>query len=147
MNKLELMLVRDEGKRLTIYDDATGKELKKGDTIQGNPTLGIGHNLNVPISEAACDQIFQDDQIAALQELHKYPWFSMLDDVRQDALTNMMFNLGANKFADFHNMIQAFENHDYEEAAKECLDSEAARQLPERYNEIAYMIRTGEYQN
>ena len=44
----------NEGLRLQVYDDATGKPIQRGSMVVGNPTIGIGTLIAAPggITEA-----------------------------------------------------------------------------------------------
>jgi len=89
-----------EGNKLQVYDDATGKPLKKGDTLQGNPTIGRGRNLADPgISEEESDYLNTNDIIRVQQELDtKLPWWATKAPARQLAIAELVFNLGIDKF-------------------------------------------------
>ena len=50
LDHLDAQLEVEEGNRALIYDDATGKPFKKGDTLKGNLSAGIGINLMVPFA-------------------------------------------------------------------------------------------------
>ena len=58
IDELTSLIARHEGKVLTMYTDTVGV-----------PTIGYGHNLNEPISEAAALQILSDDVSIAVNEL------------------------------------------------------------------------------
>ena len=131
------MIRRHEGLRLKPYEDTVGKL-----------TIGVGRNLtDVGISEHEAAYLLTNDIAVAAASLRRaYPWFSGMGLPRQDALTDMMFNLGAARFAGFAQMIAALEQRDYETAAKEMLDSKWAQQVGARATELAAIIRTGQYQ-
>ena len=57
----------------------------------------------------------------------------------------MLFNLGAYRFHGFKKMIAAIEQGDYEEAARQMMDSKWAAQVGVRARELSHMFRTGEY--
>lgn len=143
MTHLESMLIRQEcddffnhDKHVPYYDS---KHIL---------SIDIGINLQEGLSSDECLLIFRNRLPNYIKDLaNNLPWFSMLDEVRQDALTNMCYNMGIQRLLGFHNMLTAFSQGNYDEAAKECLDSQAARDLPARYTEIANMIKTGEYTN
>jgi lysozyme len=46
-SELRAELCNDEKLRLVVYDDATGKPLRKGMTLEGHPTIGYGRALDV----------------------------------------------------------------------------------------------------
>ncbi|MBJ40083.1 MAG: hypothetical protein CMD83_16735 [Gammaproteobacteria bacterium] len=66
--------------------------------------------------------------------------------MRQDAIIDMTFNLGISRLAQFQNMIAALAESRFDDAATEALDSRWARQVGQRAQTVAKMIRTGERQ-
>jgi hypothetical protein len=87
--------VRLEDLRLRAYDDATGKELRPGDTLKGNLTIGIGRNLTGRgISSSEAMVCFEHDLADVFADLEKFPWWGPLDVVRQMAVADVRFNLG-----------------------------------------------------
>ena len=55
----------------------------------------------------------------------------------------MMFNLGKTRLSKFVKMRDAIEDHDYNRAAKEMLDSKWADQVGNRAVELAELMRGG----
>ena len=74
-----------------------------------------------------------------------FDWFKELDDVRQDAMINLSFNIGITSLRKFSKAIAAMNVHDYETAAMEFLDSRWANQVGTRALDVTDMIRTGDY--
>jgi GH24 family phage-related lysozyme (muramidase) len=97
----------EEGVRAVAYDDADGQPITRGSTIHGWPTVGVGHNLTVPLSARAIDLILEDDLQPALAAAQAYPWFAELNEARQLAIVDQIFNMGASTFAQFR-QYQAF---------------------------------------
>lgn len=146
MNELIKLLHEDEGNVLFCYDDATGKPIVRGYTCVGNPTIGCGRLLTDRhgISREESDYLFSNDLQETILSLQKaYPWFNKLDQVRADVLVSMVFNMGLTNFSEFKKMINAVVTCNWHLAAKELLDSKAARDLPKRYQRLADMMRTG----
>jgi lysozyme len=142
---IEAHLVRDEGVRLFVYDDATGKPLKSGDTINGYPTIGVGRNLTGRgITAEECGYLLRNDIAAVDAECRReFPWFGALDEVREAVVLNMVFNLGLAKFKGFVNTIADISAGNYESAASRMLQSLWARQVGNRALRLAEMMRTG----
>jgi lysozyme len=135
MNELENQLMQDEGLRLKPYKDSVGKL-----------TIGIGRNLDDNgISKEEAIYLMQNDINAVQKSLNQFPWFTGLDLVRQDVVTNMVFNLGLPRFLCFKNMIEALRNKDYKKASEEMLASTWATQVKRRAFNLAQMMKTGEY--
>ena len=131
-------LKRHEGVRSHAYRDNAGYL-----------TIGAGRNIDcdggLGLSDDEIDYLLHNDVDRCFSELEPFDWFSELDDVRQDALINMCFNLGLTRLLHFNNMIDALQNKDFELAAVEALDSRWARQVGDRAVEVASMIELGVY--
>ena len=112
-------------------------------------TVGVGRNIDenggLGLSDDEIDYLLENDITRCRKELETYSWFSDLDEVRQDALINMCFNLGLSRLANFKNALASMEIGAYADAAEHFLDSRWASQVGNRAQEVAYMIRTGEY--
>lgn len=127
------MLIRHEGLRLKPYRCS-----------EGYLTIGVGHNLDTNgISENIAFDLLREDIASAKANLSKYSFWEDLDEVRKDALTDFMFNVGAGTFAQFKNMIAALEAKDYRQASRELLNSRYAKQVGKRATTIALMISSG----
>ena len=55
----------------------------------------------------------------------------------------MVFNLGINRFMGFKNMLRAAKEANYEEAARQMLDSRWATQVGARATKLATAMRSG----
>ena len=132
MTDVERMMIQDEGERLTLYQDTQFKQ-----------TIGIGHNLSdKPISQAASRQIFADDLADAIDDVnHCCSVYDELSRPRQLVMINLAFNLGRVRLVKFVRFLGAIHRGDWNDAADEILNSEAARQLPLRYGRLAAMMR------
>jgi len=129
------MLKRHEGRSLKPY-------LCTADKL----TIGYGRNLDdIGISEDEALYLLQNDIDACYSELNVFHWFQELDQVRQEALVSMRFNLGLPRFLNFKKMIARLMAKEYSQAAEEIINSLYARQVGDRANELAYMIERGEY--
>ncbi len=141
---LSAMLERHEANERFPYDDATGLRLQAGDTIKGNVGIGVGRNLTAKgISPEESLTLLSDDIGEVLDDLENFAWWSDLSENRQLALADMHFNLGAHGFRGFKNMVHALAVKDYPAASRAMLDSQAARELPSRYKELAQMMEQG----
>jgi len=61
-------------------------------------------------------------------------------------MVDISFNLGQTRLRGFKNALAAMGERDWEEASEQFMDSRWAEQVGNRANELAEMIRTGEYQ-
>ena len=135
MSNLLDLVKRHEGLRLKPY-------LCTADKL----TIGYGRNLeDMGISEDEATYLLQTDIDRCYSELSVFTWFHELDQVRQEALVSMLFNLGLPRFLSFKKMIARLIDKEYSQAAEEIINSLYARQVGERANELAYMIERGEY--
>tara|TARA_R100000541_G_scaffold54605_1_gene63149 strand:- start:288 stop:707 length:420 start_codon:yes stop_codon:yes gene_type:complete len=138
MNKAKLaeQLKKHEGVKLKPYTDTVGKL-----------TLGIGRNLeDKGITEQEALFMLNSDVDYFYGKLAKrLTWFLNLDDVRQNVLVNMAFNLGVGGLLTFKNMLRLASVGHYQEAAEEMLNSKWAEQVGYRANELAEQMRTGEF--
>ena len=112
-------------------------------------TVGVGRNIDenggLGLSDDEIDYLLENDIKRCRKELDTYSWFDDLNDVRQDALINMCFNLGFSRLSLFTNALSAMAEANYDLAAMEFLDSKWAKQVGNRSKDVAHMIRTGTY--
>jgi lysozyme len=135
MKRLIAMLQRHEGLRLKPYKCTAGKL-----------SIGYGRNLDdMGISEVEAMVMLRNDIEQCYRELEMFSWFSDLDQVRQEALVDMLFNLGLPTFLEFKKTLKHVAEHSWSMAAAEMLNSKWARQVGSRAEELAYMIETGTY--
>lgn len=143
MNALLSMLRRHEDERLTPYDDATGKELRAGDVLVGNITIAVGVNISDGISPAESQTLTEARVDLALADLESFAWWSGLSSARQEALADMRYNLGPDRFRQFRQMIHALAVGDFTIAAQEMRQSAWAKQVGARAAELARMMEQG----
>ena len=136
MTNLIDTLVRHEGLRRLAYEDSVGVL-----------TIGVGRNIEeVGLSDDEIYYLLKNDIRRCETELdNAFRWHKDLDQVRQEAMINLCFNLGITRLRKFKLALRAMEAKDYEDAADEFLDSLWATQVGQRAVEVAEMIRTGNY--
>jgi len=132
--RLAFALVREEGIRLKPYRDSVGVW-----------TVGVGHNLESGgISRAAAMQILEDDIANVCRDLDaRLPWWRTLDEVRQQVVADMAFNLGVSGLLGFKNTLGFVKQKRWNEAAAGMLVSLWAKQVGRRATVLAEMMRTG----
>lgn len=137
MSRLHEMLIRHEGLRLKPYRDTKGKL-----------TIGVGRNLDdVGITREEALLLLNNDLARVRREVERaFPWFSSLNPVRKNVVLNMVFNLGLPRFRGFTKTIAAIEAKDWENAAREMLESRWAQQVGRRAHELAAMMKRGKYE-
>lgn len=126
---------RHEGFRSKPYQDTVGKS-----------TIGYGRNLDdVGINEIEAGTLLKNDLERSMADVRFiFPTFDKLNDVRQEVLVNMTFNMGRNRLSGFRKMRLALSEEDHAEAAVQMLDSKWAKQVGARARELAARMRTGE---
>ena len=138
MNKLIDQLKLHEGSRTHAYDCPAGYI-----------TIGVGRNIDpnggLGLSEYEINYLLKNDIERCYRELDSFSWFMDLDQVRQEALVNMCFNLGFTRLRNFSGMMAAVAVGNYPMAAEEALDSIWAVQVGQRSRDIAYMLEFGKY--
>lgn len=130
---LKAQLKQDEGVVNRPYQDSVGVW-----------TCGAGWNMQeVVMCEEAIDaQLEYQAKIAIEDARSLFSNFDNLPPVIQAALSNMAFNLGKTRLAGFRKFRAAVERADFEEAAKEALDSKWAVQVGARAKRIAHIFET-----
>ena len=116
---------------ITKHEDMKLKPYK--DTV-GKLTIGVGRNLDdngIDADEAI--YMLKNDIKNTQDDLKSiFSNFNELPDNVKLALTDMMFNLGKTRFLKFKKMIQAVEDKDFKEAAKQAKDSKWCKQVKSR---------------
>lgn len=111
----------------------------------GKLTIGIGRNLEENgISRAEAFYLLENDLKRCETECaQSFPWFELLNPVRQGVVVEMVFNLGLKRFLDFKRFMKALTIKDYSCAAQEMLNSRWALQVGKRAERLAQIMKTG----
>jgi lysozyme len=135
-------LERDEGCRLHAYQDGGGVW-----------TIGYGHTgreVHGGLSWTPVQAMLtlQSDVAATRRGLDTaMPWWATLDDVRQDVLANMAFNMGVHGLMNFGKTLADVRAGNYSLASAEMLLSDWAKDAPvgvgPRATRLAAMMKTG----
>ena len=160
-------LLLHEGLRLKAYPDPESplakacreagikaenfKNLSGWSSLSGAPwTIGVGHtdshiDANTQwTQQQAMDQLNVDIRRAHFLLDAKLPWWNTQTPARQDALTELTFNMGINGLLQFKKMLAALQAKDWEAAAEELLASAWDKQVgPDRAGYIAGLLRQG----
>ena len=141
MSRLLESVKKHEGYRNKVYLDSLGKR-----------TVGVGHLCvedfwedNKEYSEKYLMKVLKDDlknAIEGAEELLKD--FPLLDDLAEEIIVEMIFQLGKTGVSKFKNMWKALEKEppQYDVAATEMLDSRWAKQTPRRAKEMSDHMRS-----
>ena len=139
MNLLE-QLKREEGEVLYAYQDSLGW-LTIGVGICIDKRRGCG--LRQEESDFVINNRLQLMQTELAQD---YPWFQRLNEPRRAALVQMRHQLGRDGLNAFQKMLGAIRDERWAEAEREAIDSDWAKQTPERARRMARQLETGEWQ-
>ena len=145
---IERLITRNEGFKRVPYLDT-----------RGNTTIGVGHELHMTLAQAQKrypHPLTSEEVKALLSEdvkevetqarlIFGKSWDSF-NDARKAVVIDMLFNLGFGTFSEFHNFIDAAKKGRWDAASFEIEDSDAARELPTRYQRNAEVMRTGDAQ-
>ncbi len=134
-DRLRALLVKHEALRLRPYRDTVGKL-----------TIGCGRNLDdVGLRENEAYFLLDNDIDSSVNALERtLPWFKDLDDVRQEVLIDMCFNMGIVKLVSKNpEMLKACEAKDYPRAAAEMLNGPWKDEVHSRADELAQAMSRG----
>lgn len=111
----------------------------------GKLTIGYGRNItDRGITEDEALLLLHNDIQQTVNELRKkYYWFDSLDEVRQEVIVNMAFNMGVPTFSQFVNTISYIEEGKFDLAAANMLKSKWSRQVGIRATELAREMASG----
>lgn len=107
-------------------------------------TIGIGHNLNIPLSMHIIEHLFTEDLQKAIKTvkiiLSDKIWHNC-NKSQQVALTSMAFQLGNIKMSRFKRFIKNMKSFNIEGAVLEMRDSLWYTQTPKRIEELIVLLR------
>ncbi|MDT4879646.1 hypothetical protein FQZ97_1153420 [compost metagenome] len=107
----------------------------------------MGRNLqDRGLRDDEIDLMLANDVREAIVDARKlFPTFDELDDVRQEVLVNMTFNLGAVRLSGFKKFRAAVRAANWALAAREMLDSKWATQVGARAQRLAHAMQFGRF--
>jgi lysozyme len=128
-----------EGFRALVYDDATGKPIGPGSVVVGHPTIGFGWALDkTPMTRAHGAWHLEASLTERVELLHeRRPWLAGTNPDVLAVLYELTYNLGVDGLLGFPKLMAAVRTNDRAAAARELLDSDAGRMLPDRYGVLA----------
>ena len=135
LNRLQKQLVIHEGLELKPYRCSADKL-----------TIDVGRNIQeVGITEEEAMVLLANDIARCAGECtREFPWFLDLTPLRKEAVINLVFNMGMATFKKFKKTIAYLEAGNFELAGTELLDSNYARQVGQRSQDVANMLADGE---
>ena len=134
-----------------LYERAKAKIVMEEDSVNkmylcpaGYRTIGIGHNLDAnPISDEAIDVIFRDDLNEVAEQLDRYfSWWRKKPETVQVVLLDFVFNVGIGTARKFRRTMRLIERGAYERASYALLNSRYAKQVKNRANRNAVLLRS-----
>jgi lysozyme len=130
-------LKADEGTVPHAYQDS-----------EGYWTIGCGRlidkRLGGGLSDDEINYLLNNDLFRADKEARSlFAGFDRLSDARKAVLISMVFNLGQTRLAGFQRLREAVKEQDWEQAAKEMLDSRWSQQVGQRAVRLAEQMRRG----
>jgi len=140
MDRLLASVKKHEGYRNKVYLDTLGKR-----------TVGVGHLCvedfwedDKEYEEKFLMTILEHDLESAIksakQLIAEHGCMDM-DEVAEEIIIEMVFQLGKTGVSKFKNMWKALSGLDYTTAAMEMLDSRWAKQTPNRANGLANLMK------
>lgn len=95
---LKASLEKEEGRKAGAYRDS-----------RGILTIGVGFNIDADhgggLDDTEIDFILENRVAKAEAACKAYPWFDALSDPRKCVIVDMVYNMGAQTFAQFHGTI------------------------------------------
>lgn len=140
---LEQDLMDEEGFSTHAYPDPLSG---------GKPwTVGFGHTgphvyKGLFVTESwARSQLSMDIATAKLALDRDEHWWRGIDDIRQDVLVDMMFNLGADRLREFKRTLGDIQAGRYLIASQDMLQSLWAKQVGRRARRLSAQMNTGRH--
>ena len=146
IEKLIKSVMKSEGFSTTLYKCPADKW-----------TIGFGRNVesNGIRKDEALYMLKNDLLDIKLNLEDKLEWFYKLDDVRQNVLIEMAYNMGVSGLLKFRNTLLLINIGDFEKASKEMLNSKWHRDFQKfapkfkvsqlRSSKLSEILRKGEY--
>ena len=108
----------------------------------GNDTIGYGRLLSRGLSDAEAEFMLAVDIQDTLDVLDRnIPWWRGLPSLTMRGVANLGFQIGWSRLKGFKKTLAFLEAGLLEEASVEALDSDWARQTPERAKRVAAMLK------
>jgi GH24 family phage-related lysozyme (muramidase) len=105
-------MIRWEGLRLSVYPDSLGL-----------PTQGVGRHSGINFGDpditdqTAYQWLATDLQVAYSGAIGLFPSIESFDLVRKEAITSVVFNMGAEKLSQFGPFVKRINSQEWDEAA------------------------------
>lgn len=151
------MLKFDEGIELSIYLDSLGYYtvgighllVKSSDRVAAIRQLDseVGRSTGGTITIAEAETLFQKDVASATRNIKANtvlaPVWAVLDEVRQMALINFVFQLGVTGAAGFTTSMKLLQTKQWDQAAVNLAQSKWYKQTTNRATRVISVFKTG----
>lgn len=145
--KLRHLIMKEEGLRLVPYKDRHNLWAAGFGHIITEPrlieALNRGDRVFVPMHTAY--EWLQEDLEDHMRLVRHYFGHLGLSEPRLEVLAGLSYQMGIHDLMEFERMIEALEQEDWDEAARELLDSRYGKeQTPARARRMAKYLREGQ---
>jgi lysozyme len=139
VNEVGNLLWKEEGFVSHAYEDSEG-------FLTIGPGILIDRRKGGGISPTEGRFLMENRVRLCEEECIKYfTWWWNMDQVRQQVIVAMAYQLGAKGVSGFKKMIAAITRKDWDAAADEMIDSAWYKQTPSRAKRMADIFRSGEW--
>lgn len=130
---------QEEDTRRFAYDDSTGRRVSC--LPNGRLTIAVGVNLETGLDSWEIEALSMHRLELVHQQLSAFAWYQAASAARQSVFLDVAFNAGVEGLLHFPKMLHFAAIGQWQSAADQLLDSDAARQRPERYQRLAAILR------
>lgn len=153
--RLRAQVRTNEGYRGPPYKDSKGLwSFGNGRCLETHPLSGAewkqlldAGELVMSITPAGADWLEDTELDLVEAELARdlYPYWSGLNDARQNALIEMAYQMGERKELGFHDMLTCVSKDDWPGAYAAGMDSDWARETPPRAQRVLTQLSSGTF--
>ena len=135
-----------EGFKPTAYKDGDGRSIGYGTQLplssEELELIGKRDSQGLAVTREQADKLLDHRLSAAVEEVNQaFPWASSLSPQHAAALYHMVYQMGLTKVRSFKDMLAALQRGDTTRAASAALNSDWAKQTPDRAKYVASLLR------
>lgn len=142
-------LREQEGDEKFPYKDSRGNwSIGTGHLMTGTMLENLAHYQQVGLTQSEDDNLLESDVLKTKGQLDlDIPWWRQLDDVRQDVMVALGFNLGVGKFTTWRHTLADIQSGNFSAAEVDLENDEPwASQVHGRAIKLALQLETGKRQ-
>jgi lysozyme len=145
MNKLIILIILLQLVKADLIEDIKRHEGYRQYTYldSGHYSIGYGTNLKNGITKEEAEILLIYRLSIVKASLNQHKWFIQLDEVRQQVLLNMGYQLGIKGLFSFKHMMWRIKKGYYKSAANAMIESKWYKQSGDRAKELVYMMKNG----